>query len=203
MPSSADLPARAQRVFINCPFDQEYQSTFDAIIFTIVCCGFTPCSALESETVADVRIDRILDGLTSAKYSLHDLSRYRGEGDESLARFNMPLELGAALALRHLSEREYDWAALVPEGHLYARFVSDLAGYDLLRYDGSPDAVVPKVMRWLISREDAIAADVTPVDVLTALPQFRQRKEKLEEAWAGEPPWGHLLAAAVAVAGTL
>jgi hypothetical protein len=39
-------PARS--VFINCPFDPEYISHFDALVFTIVCCGFNPRSALET-----------------------------------------------------------------------------------------------------------------------------------------------------------
>ena len=194
----ADAPD-PQRVFINCPYDPDYAPTFDAILFATVCCGFIPCSALESDTVADVRINRILDGLAGARYSIHDLSRCRGEGDEQLARFNMPLELGAAMALRHQAPTKYDWAVLVPEGHLYARFVSDLAGFDPLRYDGTARSVVPKVMRWLTTRPDAIPT-TTPRDVLGALPRFRQRKSELSAAWEGELPWGLLLKTALGAA---
>jgi hypothetical protein len=182
-----------KRVFINCPYDPDYEPTFDAIVFATVCCGFIPCSALESDTVADVRIDRILRGLAGAKYSIHDLSRCRGEGDERLARFNMPLELGAAMALRHQSATEYDWAVLVPEGHLYARFVSDLAGFDPLRYDGTSRSVVPKVMRWLTTRPDAIPTPATPRHVLDLMPDFQRRKAELAADWEGELPWGRML----------
>lgn len=45
-----------------------------------------------------------MKAIRGSKYSVHDLSRCRGEGDENLARFNMPLELGMAMAER-FSER--------------------------------------------------------------------------------------------------
>lgn len=44
-------PAKA--VFINCPFDEEFRLNFDAIVFTTVCCGFMPRSALETGSVAE------------------------------------------------------------------------------------------------------------------------------------------------------
>ena len=46
------------------------------------CHGFLPRSARETEAHA------------ASKYSIHGLSRSTGEGGESLARFNLPLNLG-------------------------------------------------------------------------------------------------------------
>ncbi len=76
-------------VFINCPFDDDYQPIFDSIVFATVACGFTPRSATETGTVSDPRMDRIREALFSSRYSIHDLSRCRGHGDANLARFNM------------------------------------------------------------------------------------------------------------------
>ena len=79
------------------------------------------------------RFSRILATIAASKYSIHDLSRSRGEGDENLARLNMPLELGMAAAFcfeRENSGRPHRWLALVPEGYAYQSFVSDLAGFD-------------------------------------------------------------------------
>ncbi len=78
-------------VFINCPFDKDFALNFDAIVFATACCGFLPRSALESGDVAVTRLERIKRALFTSKYSIHDLSRCKGEGDEQLARFNMPL----------------------------------------------------------------------------------------------------------------
>src|ERR1700761_8390529 len=92
----------SKSVFINCPFDADYALLFYAIVFATICCGFIPRSALESGTVTEPRLSRILRTLFSSKYSIHDLSRCTGEGSDNMARFNMPLELGMAMARRFM-----------------------------------------------------------------------------------------------------
>lgn len=189
-------------VFINCPFDDEYSAIFEAIVFATVCCGFMPRSALESGTVAEPRLARITRGLFSCKYSIHDLSRCTGEGSENLARFNMPLELGIAMARRFMGEEEHDWLILVPQEHAYLRFVSDLAGHDPATYDGSIAGAVARVMAWLCTRKEATRS-TTPRDVLSKLPLFREKKRELEAAWGGHAPWRDIVLAAVTIEDTL
>lgn len=70
-------------VFINCPFDSEFEPLFQAIIFSVVSCDFTPRSALETGTVSEPRMDRITRSIFSSKYSIHDLSRCKGEGPDT------------------------------------------------------------------------------------------------------------------------
>ena len=77
-------------VFINCPYDPGFVDLFHSIVFTVVAHGFVPRSAKESEASADPRIDRIASALAESKYSIHDLSRFTGEGVDNFARFNMP-----------------------------------------------------------------------------------------------------------------
>ncbi len=192
----------AKSVFINCPFDEEFEPTFDAIVFATVCCGFMPRSALETRSVAEARMERIVRAIFSSKYSIHDLSRCRGEGSEQLARFNMPLELGIAMARRFMPGTEslrHDWLLLVPEGHQYLRFVSDLAGFDPFRYEGTTESAVPKVMLWLATRPDVVRTP-TPKAVLDALPEFEREKARLEAEWQGEVPWADLVLAALDIA---
>jgi hypothetical protein len=191
---------RSKSVFINCPFDDEYSALFDAIVFASVCCGFVPRSALESGTVSEPRVTRIIRALSSCRYSIHDLSRCTGEGSDNLARFNMPLELGMAMALRFMDPaNEHDWLILVPQGHAYHRFVSDLAAYDPLTHDGSIASVIVAVMSWLATRRDAIPP-VTPKEVLAILPSFQSRKRELEAEWGGYPPWSDVVMTAIDLA---
>lgn len=188
----------ATSVFINCPFDDDFAPLFDAIVFATTCCGFLARSALESGTVAESRMDRIARAVFSSKYSIHDLSRCRGEGDENLARFNMPLELGMAMGIRLATPKKadkHDWLLLVREGHQYVKFVSDLAGYDPRKHDGSVEAVTRAVMLWLATRPDAIVVP-KPNRVLEALPQFQEDKARLSAEWGGEIPWADLILAA-------
>ncbi len=195
-------PEHAKSVFINCPFDEEFEPLFQAIIFAVDACGFTPRSALESGTVAELRMERIKRAIFSSKYSIHDLSRYRGEGDQHLARFNMPLELGMAIAHQYFGyskDNQHDWAALVPQGNVYVKVISDLAGYDLLRYDGTVETIVQKVMSWLVTRPDA-SRKPSPRKVLGELPVFTTEVARLKEHWGPEPIWADIVEAAVKTA---
>jgi hypothetical protein len=194
-PSAVD-PNRS--VFINCPYDAEFAPLFDAIVFATVCCGFVPRSALETGSTAEPRMERITRAMFSSKYSIHDLSRCKGEGSEQLARFNMPLELGIAIARRYTQTDEtqrHDWLLLVPVGHQYGKFVSDLAGFDPKTHDGTVQVLVPRVMSWLITRPDAVDTP-DPPEVLGALPNFAQAKATLAQAWNGDIPWAEILLAA-------
>ncbi|TAL28152.1 MAG: hypothetical protein EPN98_23935 [Phenylobacterium sp.] len=47
-----------------------------------------------------MRFDKILNLITSCKFSLHDVSRFELDSPSGLPRFNMPLELGADLGPR-------------------------------------------------------------------------------------------------------
>ena len=188
----------ATSVLINCPVDENFVPLFDAIMLATVCCGFLPRSALESGSVAEPRMERITRAIFSSKYSIHDLSRCKGEGDERLARFNMPLELGIAMARRYTQSRKakrHDWLLLVPEGHQYLKFLSDLAGFDPYRYDGTVQTLIPKVMAWLATRPDAVRTP-TPQDVLAALPTFTAAKEHLKRQWGDDIPWADIVLAA-------
>ncbi len=53
----------AGSVFINCPFDNEYWPTFEAVVFTVVACGFTPRCALE-----ELDSGTVLPSVVSAKH---------------------------------------------------------------------------------------------------------------------------------------
>jgi hypothetical protein len=143
-------------------------------------------------------MSRITRALFSSKYSIHDLSRCTGEGEERLARFNMPLELGMAMACRELRRQRatrHDWLVLVPKGHKYLRFVSDLGAFDPATHDGTLESVVPKVMSWLAGRPDAIRTP-PPTAVLAALPAFSERKHQLGIQWIGDVPWQFVIEAA-------
>jgi hypothetical protein len=188
----------SKSVFINCPFDGDFTSRFDAIVFATVCCGFLPRCAFETGSIAEPRMDRITRAIFSSKYSIHDLSRCKGEGDELLARFNMPLELGIAMARRYMRTRKserHDWLLLVPEGHQYLKFISDLAGYDPSRYDGTVRSLVQKVVSWLATRPDAVSTP-TPHEVLSALPSFSAERERMGQSWGSDAPWPDIILAA-------
>ncbi|HVT02176.1 MAG TPA: hypothetical protein VHL58_02245 [Thermoanaerobaculia bacterium] len=89
---SSRLPADyARNVFINCPFDEEYKPIFEAIIFTVMVCGFRPLSARQRLDSSEIRLHKIIDLIASSRLAIHDLSRAE---PTTLPRFNMPFGAG-------------------------------------------------------------------------------------------------------------
>lgn len=177
------------KVFVNFPFDDAYEPVLRALVLAISFAGFIPTSALTSGDVGRPRIDRILDELGGAAFSVHDLSRCRGAGDENLTRMNMPLELGIALHLAHTGDHR--WMALVPDGPDHRAYVSDLAGYDLESYGGDGDRrrVVHNVVVWLRSVGGADVSPISPRMVTDALPRYEAALEQARNDWPLGVPW--------------
>src|SRR5947207_9896562 len=93
--------APSASVFINCPFDKQYQPIFDAIVFCIAACGFVPRCTLELTDAGEVRIENIYRLIAQCNHSIHDISRTEVEDQPyRLPRFNMPLELGIFLGAK-------------------------------------------------------------------------------------------------------
>lgn len=189
-------PLSTPTVFVNCPYDKDFEACFDAIVFTCVACGFAPRSAIDSGSWGTSRIERIVEALRACRYSIHDLSRCRGQGDSNLARFNMPLELGMAMILAHPDRRDHEWMALAPEGAAYEQYASDLSGE---RHDGDVWTVVRHVAGWLLTRDATIGTPMNPLTIVEALPRYSEAKAILTAKWLGPPPWRELVRAAAEI----
>lgn len=75
-------------VFINCPFDERYWAIFEAIVFTIVACGFKPRCSLENLDSGALRIEKLRQLIASCGLGIHDLSRVELDPASRLPRFN-------------------------------------------------------------------------------------------------------------------
>jgi hypothetical protein len=192
-------PAYEKSVFINCPFDPQFEDLLLAIMFAVVAHGLVPRSAQETDGSSEPRFLRVLKTIAHSKYSIHDLSRSTGEGPHNLARFNMPLELGVACALRferEQSTRLHKLLILVPEGFTYQRFVSDLAGFDPGRHSQSVESVIREVSAWLRVQEDAIEPAPSALQIYQAFAEFRQQVLSLHTEALEKESWADLLLAA-------
>ena len=153
MPSrTASRPARDRSVFINCPFDPQYQPLLRCACFTIVACGFVPRCALDYSDSGAVRFAEIVRMITECAFSMHDLSRVELDTASNLPRFNMPLELGADLGLKLAGpERQRDRKVLVldVDKHRYDKMLSDISGMDIEAHGGAVDQVIKHVRDWL------------------------------------------------------
>lgn len=201
-------PRFEQSVFINCPFDPAYENLLHAIVLTTVSLGFVPRCALESGD-ADYRFPHILELLTKSKYSIHDLSRFTGEGAANLARMNMPLELGVAIGLK-LSRKKQRWAVMVPSAPAdaqagqatfeYQRYISDLAGKDPLRHEQTPESVVREVYSWLKTLDEVVNPQPVGPAIVAALPVFKRKIADRKDNALGKSIWADVLTAALEAA---
>ncbi|MDB5430750.1 MAG: hypothetical protein JWP35_1866 [Caulobacter sp.] len=149
---SASRPPRGNSVFINCPFDADYQPLLRAICFTIMACGYVPRCALDFSDSGLVRFQEIVGLITECALSIHDISRVELDKTSSLPRFNMPLELGADLALRIAgspTQRARKTLVLDAEKHRYDLTLSDISGMDIEAHANSVGKVIKHVRDWL------------------------------------------------------
>ena len=163
------VPARQynQNVFINCPFDAQYAPIFEAIVFAVADCGFRPVCARERMNSGQVRIDKIIELIRDARYSIHDLSRIEPDQRYSLPRFNMPLELGIALGcIRFGAGRQRKKTVLILDAkrYRYHKFVSDIAGQDIYEHRNRPGRGVEAVRNWL--RTESGLSDIPGSDYI-------------------------------------
>lgn len=123
---------------------------FDATVFAIQACEFSPRCALELDNAGQVRLDKIRDLIRDCHLGVHDISYMALDGD--VPRFNMPFELGLFLGAAHFAE---GWAGrkactiLDAEPYRYQRALSDIAGQDIRSHGLEPRAALTQVRDWL------------------------------------------------------
>jgi len=128
----------ADRVFLNIPYDEKFESLFLAFISGICAFGFVPRATLEIAT-SSRRLDRILDLIHECRYSIHDLSRVELDGKPPRTpRFNMPFELGLSVAHEKSTPgKSHRWLVCESRRFRLAKSLSDLNGTDPFIHEGT------------------------------------------------------------------
>lgn len=155
-----------KNVFINCPFDSEYNSLLRPILFTIIYFGFTPQIASQTADSGEQRINKILSLIVKSKYSVHDLSRIRSEKQREFYRLNMPFELGIDYACRRIPSghlRRKKFLVLGAKPHDYKTALSDLAGVDAKSHGNKPEKAVLALRNWFVDTVHLQEADSATV----------------------------------------
>lgn len=128
--------------FINVPYDAQYEPLFLAWIAGLSGLGLIPQAVLQIPG-SKRRLDRILSLIHSCRYSFHDLSRVELDRKRPpTPRFNMPFELGLAVAWAHQEDREHEWYIFEAKSHRLAKSLSDLDGTQIYIHAGTPTGVL-------------------------------------------------------------
>ena len=152
MSSTSPATTFEKNVFINCPFDDEYRSLLQPLLFSLIYLGFIPRIASERSNAGEQRIDKIYDLIGESKYGIHDLSRLKAVKVNEYYRLNMPLELGLDLGSRRFAGgrfKEKKLLILSTSKYEYSKAVSDLSGVDIKAHDDEAVKIVRAVRNWL------------------------------------------------------
>ncbi len=174
------------QVFINCPFDPDYGETFQALVFAVRYCGFTPRCARELDD--EFRMDKLFAIIGECRYGIHDLSRTELDRKSALPRFNMPFELGVFLGAKRFGDDEQKrkrTLVLDIEDYRYQKFISDLNGMDPRSHDGDPARAVSQVRTWL--RNVSGRKIEGPVPTVDAWNRFRDDLPTIAQAAGFDP----------------
>ncbi len=144
--SRGHLPSPSLRsrkdVFLNVPYDKRYENLYLAFIAGLCGFGLMPHATIEIPGSAR-RLDRILTLIRSCRYSFHDLSRVElSATPPATPRFNMPFELGLAVAIAKMERRKHEWFVFESVRHRLNKSLSDLAGTDPYIHEGTSRGVL-------------------------------------------------------------
>jgi hypothetical protein len=133
----AARPRVRESVFLNIPYDAGFENLLLAYIAGISAFGFTPRATLEIP-FGERRLDRILSLIRQSRYSVHDLSRVQlDQKAPRTPRFNMPFELGLAVALAKSEHPDHAWIVCEAVPHRIKKSLSDLDGTDAYIHGGT------------------------------------------------------------------
>lgn len=135
-------PAVKNAVFLNIPYDPPFSPLFLAYVAGISAFGLVPRATLEIPG-STRRLDRIISLIKNCRYSIHDLSRVELDPTPpATPRFNMPFELGLAVALdASFPRKRHTWFVFETAQWRMQKSLSDLNGTDVYVHGGTVDGV--------------------------------------------------------------
>ncbi len=174
-------------VYLNYPYHKEFIPLSYAMQFTVVAAGLVPVSAKDFSTPDVVRLPTLVEAMMNCHYSAHDLSQYRGLGDNNFARFNMPLEMGMALfyafSTQHAAHR---CVFFVSTPHDYKEFASNLAGLDPKCHENKEEKLIAEMYNWLHTMAQdsaptlAVFNMISPAEIQNKYDHFKQQLQKVD-----------------------
>ena len=122
-------------VFLNVPYDGEFQPLFLAYLVGVRGFGLLPHAALEVPSIGP-QIDRIVQLLKTCDYSIHDMS-WVGLTEEhpQVPRFNMPFELG--MAYWYSLQGDHQCRIFESDHRRFERSLSDLKGFHVYQHQSA------------------------------------------------------------------
>ena len=147
-------PRTRTEVFLNLPYDPNFENLFLAYICAAHAIGLVPRVTLEIPGGAR-RLDRVFALIRQCGFSVHDLSRVQLDRHRPRTpRFNMPFELGLAAAWEKTG-RPHAWFVMETMNYRLAKSLSDLNGTDPYIHEGTVQGVFREMGNAFVRRQGA------------------------------------------------
>lgn len=138
-------------VFLNIPYDRQFEPLYLAYISGVCSFGLTPRVALELPG-GERRLDRIIELIESCRYSFHDLSRVELDlRRPRTPRMNMPFELGLTVMAAYRNPKLHTWSVFEKDYRRALKSLGDLGGSDAYSHGGSPKGVLRQIGNALVA----------------------------------------------------
>jgi hypothetical protein len=150
--------------FLNIPFDPQFESLYLAFIAGLSGFGLIPQTVLQIPG-SQRRLDRLIELLGTCQYSFHDLSRVELDAHRPRTpRFNMPFELGLAVAQTEHVRNGHTWYVFEARRFRVLKSLSDINGTEVYIHGGGPVGVLRELTNALArSRHRPTVGDLRAV----------------------------------------
>ena len=184
-PRHAEERSAKDAVFLNIPYDKQFTEMFLAYVVGIRAYGLIPRATLEIPGGVR-RLDRIAALIRGCTYSLHDLSRVELDlVPPPTPRFNMPFELGLAVAFHWPHSTKHTWFVLETEKWRIQKSLSDLNGTDVYVHGGTVDGVFRELAKAFIR----LTRQPTVRQLRTIYQEIKDTLPKFLDAAGSEDPF--------------
>ena len=129
-------------VFLNIPFDLQFEPLYLAFIAGLSGFGLIPQAVLQIPG-SQRRLDRLIGLVETCRYSLHDLSRVELDAHKpKTPRFNMPFELGLSVSFAQHVDKKHRWFVFESKQYRALKSLSDINGTEIYVHDNRPIGVL-------------------------------------------------------------
>jgi len=143
-------------VFLNIPLDSDYERLFVTLVAGLVAFGCEPRCAIAIPETGVNRLEKIFKLLTTSQYSIHEMSRVKLSGRKQVPRFNMPFELGLAVAWSIQNHGRHGFILFEEKAHRLEYSLNDLNGHDVNIHGGTHKGIL-KSLRELFQRQPPVS----------------------------------------------
>ncbi len=145
---------KANDCFLNIPYDKQFENLYVAYVVGLTAHGLKPLATLGFPRDAR-RLERIFQLIQGCRFSVHDISRIELDRKPPRSpRFNMPFELGLAVAWALLNARQHVWIGCDAVPHRPLKSLSDLNGTDFHIHEATVGGVMRALCNAFVSRSE-------------------------------------------------